>query len=86
METIKYDNPEQIEVVKAELAKLSANDKALFAAKSLEMTINNIKADGWKAYAFKVAKVIIPLGIGILVAQYVPQLNGILGAISNFAG
>lgn len=83
METVKYDNPEQIEVVKAELAKLSKHDKALFAADSLHTLVNNIKTTGWKAWALKAAKIIVPLGIGILVATYAPQLSAVL---SQFIG
>lgn len=78
METVKYDNPEQIEIVKAELAKLSKHDKALFAADSLHTVIDNIKATGWKSWLVSAGKVIIPLGIGILVATYAPQLSAIL--------
>lgn len=83
MSTVTYENPAQVEVVKAELAKLSKHDKALFAAESLQTVIDNIKATGWKAWVVKVAGVIIPLGIGVLIATYAPQLSGIL---SQFAG
>lgn len=78
METIKYDNPEQVEIVKSEIAKLTAHDKALYTAESIQAMISDIKTSGWKAWTLKVAAVVIPLVAGALIGMYCPQLHNVL--------
>lgn len=70
----KYENPEQVSVVKNEVAKLSDHDKALYTAECVEDLVTDIKVTGWKKWLLKAGIVIIPLILGAILGKYFPDV------------
>ena len=79
----KYDDPAQVEVVKAETEKLSDHDKALYAADCVESLITEIKVSGWQKWLLQAAKVSIPLIIGAILGKYFPDIANL---VAGFLG